>query len=122
MSIAISDIIWSLSVCIVSSVLVYVLGSTIFTCKVSDVTNTLVNINNLIVHRDVYCEVLDLKIDNEIGFTFCIVLVVLSALLMLISVTVSLVLLIFAAADRYFALAFPLKYKSTNTIKRAKIS
>ena len=42
--------------------------------------------------------------------------------LLRVSLKVSLILLIFAAADRYFALAFPLRYRSTNTIKFAKTS
>ena len=40
---------------------------------------------------------------------------------MKISVTVSLVLLVSAAGDRYFALAFPFRYKNANTIRIAKI-
>ena len=42
--------------------------------------------------------------------------------LLVISLKVSLVLLIFAAADTYFALAFPLRYRRTNAIKLAKVS
>ena len=122
-SIAISDIIWSLGVCVVSGGFTYVFGNIFFTCQLSDVTSTLVNINNSIVNKDVYCKILDLNIFKEIRFFYiCLVLVVVNGLLMLISITVSLVSLIFAAADRYFALAFPLKYKSKNTIKLAKIS
>ena len=123
MSIAISDIVWSLGICIVTSFIVDMFGSTIYTCKISDMTSTLVNINNFIVYRDVYCEVLNSTTDKKNWLLyFYLILAVLSGLLIIISLTVSLVSLIFAAADRYFALAFPLKYKCTNTIKLAKIS
>ena len=37
------------------------------------------------------------------------------------SLMVSLISLVFAAADRYFAIAFPLKFKKTNTVKIAKV-
>ena len=40
---------------------------------------------------------------------------------MKISLIVSLVSLVFAAIDRYFAIAFPSKYRKTNTIKTAKV-
>ena len=41
--------------------------------------------------------------------------------LMEISLIISFVSLIFAAGDRYFAIAFPFKYKKANTIKIAKV-
>ena len=40
---------------------------------------------------------------------------------MKISLIVTLVSLVFAAGDRYFAIAFPFKYKKYNTIKIAKV-
>ena len=46
---------------------------------------------------------------------------VLIFILMKISLIVSLISLVFAAADRYFAIVFPFRYKNNNTIKISKV-
>ena len=125
-SIAISDIILTLSVCIIVVILVYCFGNTFYTCQISNLSNALVIKNNLTVYRDVYCEYSYKQVDHIFGSSFLFVistvLFILSWSLLEVSLKVSLVLLIFAAADRYFALAFPFRYRSTNTIKLAKRS
>ena len=123
-SIAVSDILWTFSACVISVYFVYNFGNTIYTCQLSNLSNKLVKKNNFTAYRDVYCAISDIKMLGY-GFEFTwlfVVFVMISGFLMLISVTVSLVLLIFAAADRYYALSFPFRYKSTNTIKLAKTS
>merc|ERR1712240_245763 len=52
---------------------------------------------------------------------FFVVMELLTFLFLPITVLVSIVTLVFSAADRYFALTFPFKYKTTNTKKIAKV-
>ena len=73
-----------------------------------------------------------IKVENEITYKFELDLIYLERslqydelllliLLCPITLFVSFITLVFAAADRYFAIAFPIRYKTTNTIRLANI-
>ena len=116
-SIAVSDIIWSLCLVFVFGFASYgsVTPSSSVECEFFEehndsgviINSTVVNVSCHFVHNQT----------PSIYFLFLGI----NAILMKISLIVSLVSLVFAAGDRYFALAFPIKYKTTNTVKMAKI-
>ena len=121
-SIAVSDIIWCLCLCIMIGFGLYFYSNIFIECQRPNITyNTY---NDLTVSTVVYvnCELttnIHFKLLSLLYFflSFCLTIFVLAS----ISISISLVTLIFAAADRYFAIAFPFRYRSTNTIKMAKI-
>ena len=117
-SIAVSDIIWSLCLCILSGYGVYIHKNFFILCQQPDISfNTVSTV--VYVNCKLICNIpLKFLALHNIFMVFNSILLLLAT----ISFTVSLVSLIFSAADRYFALAHPFTYRSTNTIKVAKIS
>ena len=114
-SIALSDIIWGL---IVSAFFIWETLNAFIVYSLRESPNY--KMPNII------------KVENEITYKFELDLIYLERslqydelllliLLCPITLFVSFITLVFAAADRYFAIAFPIRYKTTNTIKLAKI-
>ena len=119
-SIAVSDIIWSLCFCILSGYGGYTSSNTFVVCQRPNTSS-----NNFTNSTVVYvsCELItNIPVRISSLVVFLAVFIVVIAFLTTISLTVSFVSLIFAAVDRYCALAYPLRYRATNTIKVAKIS
>ena len=116
-SIAVSDIIWALVLCCNSAGKNHQYFNTTYTLECHptlDDKETYVEYE--VKHFD--CQPrysYYLSIFDGVYFYFIIFL------LMKISLIVSLISLVFAAADRYFAIAFPFKFKKTNTTRVAKV-
>ena len=115
-SIAVSNVAWSLCFCIMSGFGAYISNNIFMVCKRPKI---LVEKNNFTVSPVVYvsCELIPII---HIKISSLIILMVFIAVIDFLSLTVSFFSLIFAAADRYFSLAYPLRYQAINTIKVAK--
>ena len=115
-SIAVSDIIWSLCFVTVYGFASYgsVTPSYSMDCESFELHNDSADkLNSTVVN--VSCHFVHNQTSSNYFVFFGI-----TAILMKVSLVVSLVSLVFAAGDRYFALAFPVKYKTKNTVKMAK--
>ena len=113
---AVSDIIWCLTFCVLFGFGYYLFNHIFIECQAPNTyddftVGTVVHVN---------CKfTTTLKLSSPLLVLLYSVLAI--YVLASISISISLVTLIFAAADRYFALAFPFRYRGINTIKWAKI-
>ena len=126
-SIAVADIIWGLSISYVFLQQCFLIISknivinefenfyltTIYLNK-SDILVYDYKINELFLEQPLFN-------DGVFELVFLVVMEFLAFIFLPITILVSIVTLVFSAADRYFALTFPFKYKTTNTKKIAKV-
>ena len=116
-SIAVSDIIWALVLCFVAATKFqyYFITPYKLYCNPSSIDKNNYKDDKV---KNFDCFLLFLQpssLYNNVWFFLT------TFLFRKISLFVSLVSLVFAAGDRYFAIAFPFKHKKTNTIKIAKV-
>ena len=124
-SIAVSDLIWALFLCFLVGSFIYtnfIIRKTM-TCQPFESLNIAVNEKNFTAYR---IQHFDCEFDSNIipeSFRFYVFLIAFFCTIFLMKITliVSLISLVFAAGDRYFALAFPFRYRKTNTNKMAKL-
>ena len=89
------------------------------TCKPFESLNTSINEKNFTAFR---IQNFSSKFDSSESFGFHFLFIVYFCFIFLMNITLidSLISLVFAACDRYFALAFPFRYRNSNTIRIAK--
>ena len=127
-SIAVADIIWGLSIsCVFLQECYFILSKNIDISEYKKfyLTTSYLNKSDILVYdykiNELFLELPFLFTGRVFELVLFVVMEFLTFLFLPITVLVSIITLVFSAADRYFALTFPFKYKNISTKKIAKV-